>query len=238
MLFSRGAAASSTTWTAPATEGTYTLTVAVSDTHGAKRTVNVTAQVQAAAEVVFQDVAARDIQRIGGQVHGIHGCIREGFGQQNRQTARAGAQVERAAHALRVRDPGGEPIAQQFRDEGARHDDALVDIEAERAEPGFVREIGGRGALAHAPAQERAQPNEFVRTQLPFELGIEFAQRQFERMQDEIGGFIARIVRAMAEEKAGALELRDRLAQEHAQRQRGLVFGAQAGSSRRSSVCR
>jgi hypothetical protein len=57
-------------------------------------------------------------------------------------------------------------------------------------------------------------------------------------MQDEIGGFIARVVRAMAEEQPGALELRDRLAQQRAQCQRALVFRAQAGSSRRSSVCR
>ena len=69
-------------------------------------------------------------------------------------------------------------------------------------------QIGGRHALAHAPSQNGAHRVEFARAQLPVEHGIEFAERQLERMQDEIDGFIARVMRAVAEGEAGALELR------------------------------
>ena len=43
-----------------------------------------------------------------------------------------------------------EPAGQQFGDERARNDHALVDVEAEVAEPRLVRQVGGRDALVDA----------------------------------------------------------------------------------------
>ena len=58
-------------------------------------------------------------------------------------------------HFFRVLDPRRQLFAQQFGDEGARHDHALVDIEAVLAEPGLVGQIGGGHALLDAALDHR-----------------------------------------------------------------------------------
>jgi hypothetical protein len=141
---------------------------------------------------------------------------------------------KRAAH----RYPGRESAAQQFGDEGARHDGAFVNVKPELPQPGFAGEIGRRCAFAHPPPQYDEYRIEFAWTQLPFEHGIEFAERQLERVQDEVDRFVAGVKRAVTEGEAGVPELRDRLAQYRAQRQRPVAVRVQAGNSRRSSTCR
>ena len=41
-------------------------------------------------------------------------------------------------------------LLDQFGNERARHDHALVDIETKAAQPGFVGDVGGRHALVRA----------------------------------------------------------------------------------------
>ena len=90
----------------------------------------------------------------------------------------------------------------------------------------------------HSPLQDGANRIEFGLTQLPVEYGFEYVQRQFERVQDEIGRFVTGVMRAMTESEALALELRDRFAQYCAQRYRSIGFRFQTEGSRRSSTCR
>ena len=73
--------------------------------------------------------------------------------EKDRQTARARAQVQRPAHGVRIRDPRGEPVIEDVGDVRARHDDALIDVEAELAEPRFVCQVGRRDSVAHTPLQ-------------------------------------------------------------------------------------
>jgi hypothetical protein len=83
-------------------------------------------------ERVIGDVAAGHGEGVGRDVDRIDRGIGEGVGHQDRQAAGAGAQVEGAAHGFGILDPGLEAAFQQFGEIGARHDDALVHIEADR----------------------------------------------------------------------------------------------------------
>jgi len=65
------------------------------------------------------------------------------------QGSRAGAQVERPAHSRRARNPGFERLAQQLRDERARHDHPRVHVEP-MLPAGFPSGVGERTARAHA----------------------------------------------------------------------------------------
>src|SRR4029077_15356107 len=76
---------------------------------------------------------------------------------QDRETARAGAEVEHASDLRGLADQRGvraaEMRVQQFADEGTRYDHALVDIERQAAHVGLVDEIGGGLARGDAAAQ-------------------------------------------------------------------------------------
>ena len=78
-------------------------------------------------------------------------------GGQEGEAAGAGAQVEGRVDGPRVFDPRRQLFEQQFGDEGARHDDAVVNVKTVFAEPGFVGQVGGRQALFAAAAVDVEQ---------------------------------------------------------------------------------
>jgi hypothetical protein len=99
-------------------------------------------------------------------------------------------------HAARLRDPRRQIVHEQFRDIGARHDDALVHVKAEFAEPGFARKIRGGLALAYASLHQRRDFFRIARGDRYVPLGR--VERQAERMQNEVGCFVASIRGAMS----------------------------------------
>lgn len=108
---------------------------------------------------------------------------------------------------FRVFDPGREAIAEHdFGDERARYDHPLIDIKAVIAEPGFMRQVGGRFAGVDALADQRQYGLGFLRQQVGIEIRFQFVVRQVQRMQDEVGSLVARIGAAVAEMKAGFAE--------------------------------
>ena len=106
---------------------------------------------------VVADVALRDGERVGRQVDGVDVGVRVRVRQQDREAARAGAKVERAAHAVGVADVRREAVGQQLGDERARNDHALVDVKAELAEPRFAGQVRGGHALVDAAREQRRE---------------------------------------------------------------------------------
>ena len=102
---------------------------------------------------------------------------------------------------------------QQFGDEGARHDHALVDIETMFAQPGLVGEIGGGQAFAHPAFDHRLHLFRFVMCKAGVEEGIEPVERQMQGVQDQIRRLIEGVVRAVAEKQLRLVEARHREAQ-------------------------
>ena len=80
-------------------------------------------EVDAVGEPVVGDVALRDRERVGRDVDGVDVGVGIGVREQDREAARAGAQVERAsATSSAVADVGREAVGQQLGDERARND--------------------------------------------------------------------------------------------------------------------
>ena len=118
-------------------------------------------QPDAVFKTIIGDVARGDLERVLRNIHRVDPRIRKLPRGEDRQTARAGAEVEHAFDALRDRRSAKPPSSslaaevriQQFADEGARHDHALVDIERQAAHVDLVDEIGGRLSRGDAAAR-------------------------------------------------------------------------------------
>ena len=61
---------------------------------------------------VVIDIAARDLQRVCGEVDGVNDRVRECEGSQYRKAAGTGAQIQRTFYRLRIPDPGRQIFAQ------------------------------------------------------------------------------------------------------------------------------
>ena len=79
-------------------------------------------------------------------------------------------------------------------------------IEGMPLDPGLVREIGGRLARGDARFDDLAQGLALRRQQTGIEPGVELIDRQVQRMENEIGGFVERIAGAVAIDEAGRAE--------------------------------
>jgi len=86
------------------------------------------AQVHAPAQPVARDVLSRDRERPGGEVERVDPGRRERARRENREAARAGAEVEHALDCIRIRHDPGKPVRQQLANVGPGHDYALIDI--------------------------------------------------------------------------------------------------------------
>jgi len=159
-----------------------------------------------APQAVLRDVARRHREGVGRDVRGLDLRALEGERQQNRKATRAGAEIERVADCPRPGQPRREACAQKLRDVRARHDDALVDVEAVLAEPRFVREVRGGLARADTLFHERGDARRFSRGQGAPEVACERLERKAERVQREPRRFVARVGRAVAVGDSGALE--------------------------------
>ena len=189
-----------------------------------------TMQGDARIETVVGDIAARHRQGILGEIDGIDARAGESQSQQDGEAARAGAQVQGVLHRAGI-DPGREGVFhEQAGDVRARHDDALVDMEAVVAQPGFVSKIGGRNAFRDAPIDQRGHRFLLGSGEARIEKGLQAVWRQVQRMQYQPGRLVVGILRAVAEEQAGGVEAADCPAQHVAQREQ---FG---GDHRRSSA--
>ena len=164
-------------------------------------------------EFVIGDVAPGYRQGVGGDVNCIDGGIGKGMGHQNRQAARAGAQVERCADGLRIFDPRGETAFEQFGEVGTRHDDALIDKEPEWPEPGFLHQIGGGQALYHALPKVVQQGQAFGLGQVRVEPWLQGVPRQVQTGEDQPDGLVPGVVRTVTVTQPGFIEAADGPAQ-------------------------
>jgi hypothetical protein len=105
--------------------------------------------------------------------------------------------------------PWGEAVAEQLVNKRARYDDAFVNIKIEIALPCLMGKVGG-GDVFDCAAFQYCQHFFFLALQqLSIEVGLQRVQRQVEGMQDEVGGFVVRVVRAMPEKQTGIVETAD-----------------------------
>jgi len=124
-------------------------------------------------------------------IGGIDSRTGEAVREEHGETARAGAQVERRRHGPGVRNPGGQIIAQQAGNMGARHYHALVHVKGEVAEPGFARQVRGGLAAADAAREQGQHAPRIERTDPSPEHGRSAIQGQAQCVQREIRGFVA-----------------------------------------------
>jgi hypothetical protein len=132
-------------------------------------------------------VPARHRERGGRNVGGRDPGAREGPRGEDRQAARAGAQVE---HGL-----GRRQILQQEGDVRARNNDALVDVEALSIEPGFAQQVGHRDAL---PDSSFDQGFDLCGAALAYRVAEILGERQAQRPKDQEGRLVAGMFGAVA----------------------------------------
>ena len=108
---------------------------------------------------------------------------------------------------------------QQLADEGARNDDALVDIERQAAHVDLVDEIGGRFARRDALMDEVEDGLAFRGRDARVGKGLELVGMQMQGLADQEGGFRDRIGRAMGKGELRLGEAAHRIADEIDQRE-------------------
>ena len=107
-----------------------------------------------------------------------------------------------------------EAVKQQFADEAARHDRALVDIEPHALDIGAIEQIGGRLARRDPRVDQRDEPRALGAGETGVEERIERVDRQLQPFEDDEGRFVDRVGRAMTIGKLGGVEAADGVAEE------------------------
>ena len=148
--------------------------------------------------------------------------------EQDREAARARAQIEGGRDLLRRADVRRETVGQELRDERARDEHALVDVEAEIAEPRLVREVGGGHALVDPALEELRDLRALGLREPRVEERLEPVERQVQRVQQQIGRLVVGVVGAVAERELRLAEARDGEAQPVAQRLEIVLGGRHA----------
>jgi len=144
---------------------------------------------------VFTQVAPRDREGGGGDVARVDPRLWKGARRQDREAARAGAQIEDAPR----RDA---QVPKEQRDVRPRNDHAAIDIEGQAVEPRFVEQIRCRNALLYSLLNQLLDPS---RIPGPVEVGI---KGQAKAAQHEERGFVAGVVGAVTVVEAGCPESR------------------------------
>jgi hypothetical protein len=176
---------------------------------------------------VALDVALGDGEGIAAQVRGLHAGVGPAHRGEHRQAAVAGAQVEHARR--RRRQPGADrAVDERLGNERARHDHACVDNERHPVQPGLAGEVGGRHALGDPTLDQRLDGTLLGSGDRPrCRVGgrierVERIERQAESPQHQPGRLVERVVGAVAEGDACALESRrhalDQLAERRCRR--------------------
>ncbi len=127
------------------------------------------------------------------------------------------AEVEHALDGVGIVDRragADEAAEQQFADEAARHDRALVDIERHALDIGAIEQIGGGLARGDSRVDQRDEPRALGASEARVEERIERIDRQLEPFEDDERRFIDRVGRAMTICKVGCVEAADGVAEE------------------------
>ncbi len=156
------------------------------------------------------DVALRDLERIGREVHRIDRRIGKGPRSENSETARAGAEIEHARDFCRIAElkPGviAKMLVQDFADERARHDGPLVHIERQAAHVDLVEQIGGGFARANTLFDEIENFRAIGLGDAPACGVLDRVRVQAKRFADQECRLGDRIGRAVGEHDAGLAE--------------------------------
>ena len=158
-------------------------------------------------EAVIGDVARGDGEGVLGKVDRVDPGIGEIPAREDGETAGAGAEVEHAFDLSGILDQrtagfvilAAEMRVQQFADEGARHDGALVDIERQAAHVDLVDQIGGGFARGDAARDHVEDGLGLVCGDPRHRKRLELVGMQMQRFADQEGGLRHRIGGAMRE---------------------------------------
>src|SRR2546425_12181124 len=150
-------------------------------------------QANPASQTVLENVSPGDDQRSGRNIRGIDVGAPKCARGENGEAAGAGAQVEHAPR--RPAQPRPQAIAEKLGDVRARHDDATVDVEPQAREPGFVKQVGDGNALRDSFSYQRFDALLPGATDLEMQISSE---RQTQATQNQVGGLVAWVARAVA----------------------------------------
>ena len=173
-------------------------------------------QPHAIGKPVLFDIAPGDGERVGRKVRRVDARVGKDARGEDRDRAPARAEVENAGDVLRI---AGQPVVlgegrdQQFADEAARRDDALVDVERHAPDIGAVQEVGRGLPRGHPRLDQRVEPLALAAQELRVEKRVERIDREVQALEDEIRGFVERGRRAVAEGEARGAEAADGVAQ-------------------------
>ena len=95
-------------------------------------------------------------------------------------------------------DKSGKFIVDQFTNRRTRHQHAFIDVKFMATEPGFVGQVGHRNALVDAANHALNNTVFFAGGQTRGAHVFRDIQRQVERRQHQLHGFIPRVVSAVA----------------------------------------
>ncbi len=175
-------------------------------------------QVDAVGERIVGDVALGDRERVGRDVDrvdvGVRICVRE----QDRETARPRAQIERGTHGLRRSHVRCEAVGHELGDERARDQHALVDVKAERAEPGLARQVRRRHPLVDAALEQLRELCSLGLCKPRVQKWLQPVEREVQGMEEQISRLVVGVGHPVPECELRLAEARDRIAQPVAQR--------------------
>ena len=157
------------------------------------------------------DVVLGHGQRVGGDIYRVHFRFREGVRAGNRDAAAAGTHIQNVLRLMA--DQAFKVVVDQLANRRARHQHAFIDIELVAAEPGFVGQVGDRNALVHAADHALNDAVFFAGSQARGAHVFRNVQRQVERRQHQLYGFIPRIIGTVTVPDIGGAEAANRPAQ-------------------------
>jgi len=114
-------------------------------------------------------------------------------------------QVQRTAD-IAAGQPRLEAALDQFSDRRARHQGALVALEAQTGEPGLTGQVGGRDAFVDATLEQFQHTHLLFLQQTRLAVGRAQIVRQVQAVQHQLGGLIQRVVVAVPEGQPGFVE--------------------------------
>ena len=164
-------------------------------------------QLHALRQAVLVHVDACNGERIGRNVCARDFHFRVRHGGQDGQAAIAGAQIEHTAGVFPQKVVNA-AVGQQFSDEAAGHDGALVHVKRHALQPGLMRKVGRRFARLDALVDQRIDRSRFFGSHGAVGGGIwrvrqVAVQGQAQAPQYQPGSFVFGVGRAVAKSQSG-----------------------------------
>ena len=170
-------------------------------------------QIDTVFQAVIFHIDGRHFQRIQADIDRIDVRRRIVMRHLDGQAAAAGTQIQSRMHQLVILYPRAQRLAQQFVNKRTRHKHPFVHIKIKFALPSLIRQIRHRHTFVYPPLDQSQQAAFFRRQQNRVQIGFQQIQRQIQRVQDQISGFVVRIVAAVAERQPRLIETADGKAQ-------------------------